>query len=438
MWIEKVALIALLNIVFYWKTLYYKYVSDDLAVHQSPPKHKNERHKRWLQFIGATKIWPHQDHAQTMFIHAFVCAMIYIAFGMNDVSFIAALLFSFNPAIVQGAVWTSGRGYTLPASCILIAMSLPWIAPVALFASCWFTAGFLAPLCLVGSTKAYLALWLPVVWLIHGRKFKTAVFNKSNEESFVEDRQIHPRKVILAIKTLGFYFALILIPFKITFYHSFLQSCAGNTLMKRRAYALDKFFWIGYGALALWLNYAVRHWDQTAWAGWWFIVTIAPFCNFRRTNQEISERYCYIPAIGLMYCLATTIYNNPVAVAVFLTMYAVRMYFAMGAFQDDYYIVEYAVMEDKKAWYAWHMRGLKRWGVSSFREALIMWVMAKMISPKEFKVIVNIASVLRMLKKNAESDEFLKLARENIVAGQEEEAEKIFTDIKQGRLPILT
>ena len=107
-------------------------------------------------------------------------------------------------------------------------------------------------------------------------------------------------------------------------------------------------------------------------------------------------------------------------------------------YRDDYFLVEHSVMEDSKAWYAWHIRALKRWHTASYREALIYWVMAKLISPKEFKLHVNIATVLRLLKKTKESDEHIRLAEENIIPGQEERAKRVLKEIKEGKSPLMT
>jgi len=54
-------------------------------------------------------------------------------------------------------------------------------------------------------------------------------------------------------------------------------------------------------------------------------------------------------------------------------MYIVKMWNMLEMYKDDYWIVEYSVMEDKKAWYGWHIKALKRWDNRSFKEALIFW-----------------------------------------------------------------
>lgn len=126
-----------------------------------------------------------------------------------------------------------------------------------------------------------------------------------------------------------------------------------------------------------------------------------------------------------------------IVLTAFLIFYATRTYYTVNLYKDDYWVTEYAVTEDPHAWWAWHCRAMKRWETQSFKEALILWVMARMISPKEFKVLINIATCLRMIKQNKEANQFLNAAEECIVKGQEKEAMEILTNARKGQLPIL-
>ncbi len=455
---EHVGIIIAVNLALYFKSLRYKFVSDDFAVWKNPPKWKNRWHKGWLRFIGAAKFrstayvpWfekgkfkiykiesEEKEHLYTLLIHIAVCILIYFAFGMNNISFVAALLYSTNAVNNQATIWPGGRGYVWPIFGLLLAIAVPFLAIIGLLWCSWFTIGFLAPLALIGSKWAYLLWYMPLVWLVHITKFKTAVKSKSSAESFTEDARLHLRKLILAIKTFGFYLTLCIFPYRITFYHYFLQSMAGNEIMRKRAYSLDKFFWIGLTAGFAWLYYAIFvRWDSVAWAIFAFMITIVPFCNLRRANQEIAERFTALPNVFLMYALAQVLISYPYLIVAFLVFYATRTYYTLIMYKDEYFITELAVIEDPYAWWAWHCRAMKRWETQSYKEALILWVMAKLISPKEFKVLMNIATCLRLLKNDKEADAYLKLAEENVVEGQEEASRKFIEDHRKGKLPIL-
>ncbi len=434
----KIIFIFALNMLLYAKTIQFKYVSDDLSTYQHPPKWKNKAHKWWLWILAQYKFREKYDRLMTIFIHSLVSVFIYLAFGANQMSFIAACLFSANPANNQASIWISGRGYALATLLLLMAMTIPFVGALLLLGCAYFNIGYLAPLALIGSTKWYLLAFMPPIWWFWWKRFKHDVVQKAVAETVPEDQRFHLGKLVLAIKTVGFYLTLALIPFRITFYHSFLQSCAGNKIMKRRAYALDKFFWIGVVSITSFVVYIyIKGWDITTYGMLWFFITIAPFSNLRRVQQECAERYIYMANVGVMVALASLIVTYPVLITIFMTMYITRLYTILRMYHDDFWLIESAVYEDPAAWYAWHIRGFKRWDNQSYREAITMWVMAHMISPKEFKVLINISTALKVMHRDEEAEKYLKLAEENIIEGQEENAKKILQEFKDGKLPLL-
>lgn len=107
-----------------------------------------------------------------------------------------------------------------------------------------------------------------------------------------------------------------------------------------------------------------------------------------------------------------------VVITAFITMYATKMWFYMDAYQDDYYLLETACLNSPDAWFAWHARAIQRWGNKSYQEAVIIWTMARIISPKQFKINLNLASALAMGGHQKEAEHFLKIAESNMVEGQ--------------------
>lgn len=434
---EKICIILLANLVFYAKTLRFKYSSDDIPVFQSPPNYRNKLEK-WLFWIeGRSRLAPPRDHFLTIIVHALVCVFIYTGFGATDISFIAALLFAFNPANNQASVWISGRPYAMAALGMTGAMTFPVLCLPFILLATYYNAGFLAPLAFFGSSHLWFVLCIPIVWAFHWKRFRGNVQHKMKAEMLAEDKAIKPEKVVLAIKTFGFYTALAIIPFKNTFYHSFLQSASGCG--KEKAYSMkDRFFWIGAFLLCALVAYWIMvPWNQVSFALLWWCICLAPFCNFIRMSQEIAERYIYLPNVGLMIVLATLIHTSPVLVTGFLMMYATSMWFYMDCYQDDYYLLEHSCLRSPDSWFAWHVRGLKRWDHKSYQEAVIIWTMARMISPKEFKLNLNIASALMTSGIKKEAMEYLKIAEDNIPAGQEEQCREIIDQFKKGTCTIL-
>lgn len=435
--IEHIAALVAINFAFYFKTLKYHYASDDIPASRRP-RHYNKLVYLLHLIEGRARSYYRLDHALTMLFHTIVCVLIYAGFGANDISFIAAVLFSVNPANNQVSVWIAGRPYLLSTLGILAAMAIPLLAFPALLMASFFNQGFVAPLALAFSPEhSYLAYFIPFIWLFHGKRFSRNVTDKVKKEMFVEDRKVHWRKLVLATKTLGFYFIHGLIPYQNTFYHSFLQSLAGSGKDKGLTMK-DKYFFIGLITIGI-LGYLMYNNFGTtvSFAVAWYLIGIAPFLNFFRIHQEIAERYMYLPNVGLMYLLAYYITGYPIVTTAVISIYATKMWFWMDAYRDDFFLVESSSMADSKAWFAWHVKAMKRWDAGSFHEAVIYWKMALNLSPKEFKVNYNLATAHKMSKQIEESEKYLKVAMDNIPAGQEAQSKEIIDKWKNGEVTIL-
>jgi hypothetical protein len=321
-----------------------------------------------------------------------------------------------------------------------MAMTFPMIGPLLLLPVCYYISGFPLPIIFIASPFAWFLWFMPLVWLFNWKRFFSNVKQKVDSEMFYEDKQIKPEKLVLFTKTLGYYFVNGILPIKNTFYHSFLQSCAGAG--KDKAYTMKcRWFWIGVAVLAMiGFYWTCRPWDISSFALLWWAFAIAPFCNAFRVHQEISERYMYLPNVGFMFFLATILMPYPWLAAFFVGGYVFKMWFYMDAYQDDFYLTEWASLASPDAWFGWHVKAMKRLDAKSHQEALIYWTMAKRISPTEFKVNVNLATILTMSADpahRAEGKKLLAVAEANIPRGQEVQAGKILDEWKKGNMAVL-
>jgi len=458
--IGNIALIILCNFLFYLKTFQFKYVSDDIQSAMRTPEKNPFVHYFWviegkLKSVSYNMMkkgvanfhLPFVDHLITTLIHSLVCAGIYVGFGANNVSLLAAFLFSFNPINNQGAVWISGRGYALSALGMVWALAVPWeMGWLSLLVATYSNAGFFMPVALLGSGHPQLLIFMPFIWALYFKNFRKNVKQKYEMETFEDDRKLEPFKIILATKTFGFYIVHSLIPIKNTFYHSFLESLAGSK--KWRARKMDRFFFCGVIAIALMAWYLITHkWDTVSFAILWWCVGIGPFLNIMRMQQEISERYCYLPNVGLMVILATILSKvfvlSPMVYGVlvggFVMMYATKMWFYMETFKDDFWLIEYATMWSPDSWFAWNARAHTRMNSQSFKEAQIFWVIALNISPKEFKILLNIAGSLLLMgpQYHAEGLGYVAEAEKNIPEGQEKQCKDLIANFRKGQVTFL-
>src|SRR3990167_5302691 len=146
---DHIAIIFVVNLLLYFRTLRHRFVSDDFSVWKNPPVFKNPWHKRWMQITGQAKFYSRGirflrkdgksylailrseevDHLVALLIHIAICVTLYFAFGCSQISFVAALLYSTNPVNNQGTIWSSSRGYTAPILFLLLAMAVPLLSP---------------------------------------------------------------------------------------------------------------------------------------------------------------------------------------------------------------------------------------------------------------------------------------------------------------------
>jgi len=443
MW-ERIGIIVVVSLIMFFRTLRLGFVSDDIPAAKHNIKPNNVFQRVWWQLEGRKHFGKEEAHAYTLVLHTLTCVFIYLGLGKSDISFLAALLFCVNPRNNQASIWISGRrNYLIPTCLLMAAAAIPLVSPFALFLTTTMATAFVAPIGFLGSPNWWFVLFMPVIWYINIKKFRQQVGGKISVESAEGDKILSLNKLVLAIKTYGFYFFMCLVPDKLSFYHSFLQSGAGsgNEIMCKRAYALDKTFWFGCFLLTAFPLYWIFHgWDGICWGIFWFSVCIAPYLNVIRVQQETADRYVYMAGVGLMFALACVLVAFPSFALAILAVYAVRLFYLIPAYKDEYWLREMCVQEDPMCWFAWHMRALNRWDVGSRHEAFTCWVMAKLISPKEFKIWANLAMVLRKIGNRKESDAAIEEARKCIIKGQEAQSEKLLRGIKaceKGKMPIL-
>ena len=114
-------------------------------------------------------------------------------------------------------------------------------------------------------------------------------------------------KIFPFLKTYGYYFRLCLFPYKLGLYHQFLYGQGTNQTDNKKAYYLDWDFRFGVAVIVLTMVMCIFFWGPVAWGLLWFGVNIAMWNNFMTIQQQIAERYCYLPNVGLMFALANVI-----------------------------------------------------------------------------------------------------------------------------------
>ena len=469
-------LIIFVNLLFYWATLNYYFVSDDIPASAIPnpekekdikdlqglmgtlstkyPDQKNEFIPKlvdlnnkwsssapkgfwrgvWTQLRGQRYFNPRQAHIVTLTIHILNCCLIYLAFGHNNVSLLASLLFSINPINSQGgAIWISGKPYSTATTLVLLMYLFPYVSPVFFYLTSFCSASAIFSSLPFFFTKYWFLGLMPFIAfpILRGVVMKKWCLNNTSNKEMVS---IAPRKIIPFLKSYGYYLRLCVMPYKLGLYHSFLWGLGVNQSYNKLAYKLNRDFWIG---LLLFISSSAivffYHANLLGFSMFWFMVNIVMWGNYVTIQQQIAERFCYLANVGLMLFLSYFSLSlippfNYILITAILTYYATRLWNYRRAYMNDYWYVEYNVIEQPNAHYAWISKGIKKFFFNDFDGALRDFCESRQFVDHDFKTNFNMAAMLFCLGDITQCEVYLKLAEDNHYDGMEEKQKMEFTD----------
>ena len=315
----KSCIIVAVCFIVYWRILGYEYIIDDQLV----PKKKGKwfLHTFWLQLTASGYSNRYVEHFQRILVHSIVCVVMYFAFGKNDVSFVAALLFAVNPINNQAVAWLNGIGYSMSALLVLLMMMFPVCAGIFYFSTLWWhLTAFPAPLLFIPLGIPYMAALLPayilMCWL-HGFKVpfrkvqkNATALNRWTVGTGMLYRKVYLMKFIFVFKPYAYYFFLTLMPKRIGLYHTFGYAFALTERDTEKWLVRTPLFYAGIITAVVNLMLIILFWGTPLSFGLcWYNIFIAQWCNVIILHQPIAERYCYLPAIGLMYALSWSIFK---------------------------------------------------------------------------------------------------------------------------------
>lgn len=274
------------------------------------------------------------DHAFTVALHTLASVLIYFAFGANQISFLASLLYSVNPINNQTAIWLNGRRYLICVILTLLMLFKPFGILAYLFMPLFQVTAIFAPI-LYGWQYAI----LPLIVAFFMRDKIAKVIRKRFENIKVKDRiEIHPRRLIMVVKYYGSYFFRMILPGNTMMiypgdYYKWGQSTEGN----KQAYAINWSFYKGILALAVTgaLPFVL---PQSMFYMWLFMVlSTLQWCAIIPVTQDLSDRYTSIPTIFMMYFIAYLL--PPVAVLILIAVYITQLHITMRMYGNmhDYW-----------------------------------------------------------------------------------------------------
>lgn len=414
-------LIIAVNVLFYWRALKFHLICDDIPVFNQPV----EIPKGWWMFF-----WYHlhgRKYTNTKFCHVLVlcihtlnCLLIYWVFGHSQLSLLAALLFALNPTNNQSSIWISGKGYAMNLTCALLMWGFPLASPLIYLYGTYFQGPSLMffPLMFLLTKHWYLA-FLVILGLYreYGRIFdKKNPASKFNTESNKELLSVKPKKLIVAMKSLGYYAFNSVTALRLGFYHKYLFAFGVNQEDNKEAYRIDKYFWAGIVMVLITL-FSLRYTFGLAW----FCITLGMWLNFISFNQTITMRYIYIPNAGLMLVLATLLVEFPFLAIIVLTYYATRLSMFMFFYKNEYWSIEYSCIEQPKFFYPWQNRAVHCFQNQNYHGALGNMLKANELRPNDWKILYNLSQIYMMVGNINACKGFYEQAKKFVIDGREEQ-----------------
>jgi hypothetical protein len=352
--------VILLTVANYFRNLFSGFISDDITVNANL---KNQKYPiRWSEFLHKPfslfhdllwkafkgKAWAH--HIVDLALFTTITCSIYIVgqkFLPQNVALLTAMFFAVHPCNCQTGGWISAKWYGVT---LLLGIWAFYFNNLVPYFISFFTTSTILPLPLLMDLSIPTKIAsMALAFLIFYRVIKTKEDCTKTEGLFKRDNlRIYPRKFVVAIKSYCYYFTLALFPAKMGWFHTMgepiddkLKSC-------------NLHFWLCLcliGTLTLFLK-------TPAFIGLIiFTIFIAPFSNIVTPALFTSERYMAPALIGWSVFLAHLTVGYPIVAAVIITAYFMRTQLELWAYQDDFHLALYSLLNFPKSGFAWANMG---------------------------------------------------------------------------------
>ena len=332
-------LLFLATLLIYRRTEKYDCLIDDREIAQRTVgyKPKSTFDFYWKHFRAQVLLDRKVAHGISIGVHALTTALVYTAFGSNNVSLLTALLYCFNPVNTQSTCWISGRGYEVSIMFLLLGLSFKHLFP--LFYPLSLALGSIntvfAPLLFIFERPHWWLLLLPIVLIGAGDQIRA--FKQRYKTTTPQMRKMTWKRGIIVAKTYGYYFWHCLFPTKVAMCPSYLHSYGIDDENTERWYQPDRWMILGIGLIVLSIaGFWIVPW-KLFYGFMWFMLFTAQWSNLIYINHPISERYIILPLVGVMYMLANIISVCPFGTYLaigFVVFYLTRLWSVMEQYKD--------------------------------------------------------------------------------------------------------
>lgn len=433
----------------YWHCIGSGFVSDDiegLQNYDGKLKKFDYGHlNKWLLYKLLDKS-PRRNHLFSIFLHNANVVLLFsflITFIPIKLAFYTCILFAIHPICIQSIGWVSGRGYPISLFFCLLGFNLvvmvknaPIFTPEALqglyFALLTILYGVIYYISITAQFAVlatfviqvflgnyFFAVMGAVISIMAGLniirevvKLRTDVFK---EQNLAHSTKFKLQKIIVAFKSLAYYTRLCIFPKRMGLYHTFEYHYSEKTEKE------DKWFWLGF---VIFLEFIAGFWfgnNIIKFAIIWYLAYIFIFLNWITIHQFVSERYVYIPSIGICLLLAYGFFildtfffgDYPVFMAFCCGLYLMRTWVHLPTYNEEVSFYQSNIWNFPDSEVAFGNLGVTYMRCNLLGSAIDMWQIALKINPNYDVAHYNIHSVLKQRGDFINAREHLKKAVES-------------------------
>lgn len=357
----------------------------------------------------------------TAIIHTCNAVMVYYVFGHNTVALMAACMFAVNPANSQVSCWSSGGPYNTALFCVLLMFLLPQGAGILYAAALWCSTGSILSWLPWLFTHHWLYLFLgfvPFAFFGIRHVSQEIVSHKYLIKKGMND--LHPRKLVVVIKTFGFYVRLGLVPLHLGWDSPFLREYGHEEKATKRAYAINREFWWGIECVAAIGALIYLFWGSAVAFGLvWWVSNILVWTNLISGSGRATERYQYIANPGLMLAVSALLYMCGPAIfcagtAFLVGAYAVKLYSYTLAYHDPWFHILHIITEQPNCTTGWIRTGCDLAKERNFPIALKYFKEAERIGGLDFVLAFDEAVVMMCLGDIVQARVYCEYAKNTI------------------------
>lgn len=319
----EIVLITALVFVVYAKTINYSVIVDDIKWYDYI-KNGGATVTKWTDWFtvvrqrlygGATfGINTAIDHTFTVALFALACSLIYVAFGSNQISLCAALLFAVNAMNNQVSIWLNGRRYLINIILVLSMLCLgSWGLPFYFLTPMFQVTAVFSPILLFNQSPLFL-LAIPVVLLLGYRQIKTKIDLRLKTIPDQDRREFSPERLIIIVKYYGHYFFKMIFPGTCLMVYQRLSRWGITQEGNEDAYSFNRDFYQGILAIVLSVLLVVILPNEYKAMAIFMSIATLQWCAIIPVTQDLADRYASLPNVFMMFFvsyIAHTYLANP-------------------------------------------------------------------------------------------------------------------------------